>query len=55
MTDPPPTQDEVSAPVRPCRTLTEEQVTHMRRLQTWARLSGDKPGLREWLRQGERT
>jgi hypothetical protein len=39
----------VPTPDRPYRTLSDEQVTHMNRLQAWAHQRGDKPDLREWV------
>jgi hypothetical protein len=42
-------QEWVPTPDRPYRTLSDEQVTHMNRLQAWAHRRGDKPDLQEWV------
>jgi hypothetical protein len=45
----PPTSEWTLTSYRPYRTLTDEQVANMQRLQAWAHLRGEKSDLQERL------
>jgi hypothetical protein len=45
----PPTPEWTPTSYRPYRTLTDEQIANMQRLQAWAHLRGEKSDLQERL------